>query len=228
MTRKNVSKLILGIVIGLFFSSCLTPQKVDKWVSNKYSNFSTPKTIKKNEQIVINSAINYSRNDFASTTTKEGHLLPLVFYWHWNFFNHCTINPQIPINTLKSTFQTYSVKKLKDKIGNNKLELTIEKIPHEFEIHDNEKMIYVILYAISWGSVYLEPKHEDLVVSYKLVDNDGKEIKQGELIEASTINGFTLQYLKSLKRSTAEYLSNYDTHIGVMSKHIIDKLINDL
>jgi hypothetical protein len=83
--------------------------------------------------------------DKPSTTEKNvSHLLPLIFYWQYDYVNTCTLNPNVPVNNYTSTVANYSGHGLKQKLNGNRLELTIEQMPQAFVVDDKGHIIWII------------------------------------------------------------------------------------
>src|SRR5215831_10225340 len=121
------------IVLSLFtFTSCLTPAKIDRWTNRKYEN-SISNNAKKSDYLSIN-VPGASANDVVSTTEKRKmKILPLLFYWKWEYGTTSTLNKTIAASYFSSTLNRYAAK-LKSKLNNQKVELTVEQVPTSFSV----------------------------------------------------------------------------------------------
>jgi len=209
------------------FQSCLGPKKINKWVATQYGEAPAP-TKAKTDLIKITSNMPSMENRLSTTEKKTSDLLPLLFYWQWDYKNTCTLNPQIAINNFTSTVMSYSNKGLKQKLNGRRLELTIEKIPTRFAIDDKGHLIWVILYAFGWETLTLQPEDNIMVVSYKLFNTDNSLASSGSVNVPNTDKKLSLGMLQSLKKKTFQYLEQYDASISSMSKTFVDKLNSEL
>jgi len=152
----------------------------------------------------------------------------LLFYWQWDYKNTCTLNPRIAINDFSTTVGSYAGKKgLKQKLHGQRLQLSVDQVPNTFAIDDKGHMIWV-LYAFGWDDLTVQPQKTELVVSYKLLQPDGTEVKKGVITIPDSDKGVQLAMFQSLRKKTGQYLDQYDAQLTVMSKAVVDKLMLEL
>ena len=185
-------------------------------------------TRKKSDVITITSSLNSMGDVLSETQKKTSHVLPLLFYWQYDYKNTTTLNPQIGINNFTSTVFSYSNKALKQKLNGRKLELNIEKMPTNFAIDDKGHIVWVVLYAFSWDVLTVQPEDHEMVVSYKILNQDNSSYKTGTVNISNTGKGLTLGMFQSLKKKTFECLDQYDASITSMSKMVVDKIAAEL
>jgi hypothetical protein len=221
-------KLTAVLTVPLFLSGCLTPKKLDKVVAGQYSAQMTQEPKKPREYLTITSGLPFEDDRVSMSESKTTNMLPLLFYWQWDYNNTCKINPRVPINNFKRTVYTYAEKELKKKLNGQRVELTIDEIPNTFVIVDKAHLVWII-YAISWDNVYITPVKEDMnmVVSYKILNGD-TEIKKGTISVSSFDSKRNLGMFKSWKSATSEYLYQYEANITAVSKLVVDKLVEEL
>lgn len=222
----NLLKLCLVCIITSCLCGCLGPKKINKWVAQNYED-ATP-TIKKSDVITITSGINSMGSVLSETQKKTSHVLPLLFYWQYDYKNTTALNPQIGINNFTSTVLSYSNKTLRQKLNGRKLELNIEKMPANFAIDDKGHIVWVILYAFSWDVLTVQPEDHQMLVSYKILNQDNSLYKAGTVDISNTDKGLTLGMFQSLKKKTFQYLDQYDASITSMSKMVVDKIAQEL
>jgi hypothetical protein len=225
---SNAMKLAAVLTVSLFLSGCLTAKKLDKEVAGQYSAQMSQEPKKQREYITITSALAFDDDRVSISESKTTNMLPLVFYWKWNYNNTCKINPRVPINNFKRTVYIYAEKELKKKLNGQRVELTIDEIPNTFAIVDKAHVVWII-YAIGWDNIFITPAKEDMniVVSYKILQGD-TEIKKGAISVSSFDSKMQLGMFKSWKTATSEYLYQYEANITAMSKLVVDKLIEQL
>ena len=218
-------KMAAMALITLTLGSCLGPHKINKWVANHYSPDATAPAKRKNEQVIIASKLPQMDLHPSETEKKWSHVLPLIVYWHYDYRNTCTLNPQIVVNSFTSTVSTYGGSRLKGKINGGRLELTIEQVPNVFLLDDKGWLVFP---GFGAETLSIQPTIEDMVVSYRLFDRNNAEVKTGTVSSADPDKAVSLKMFKSLKKMTGEYLDHYDENVTAMSRHLIDKLAAEL
>lgn len=219
--------VIVGFVT-ILLSGCLGPRKIDKWVSRHYDEAIPAAPAKANESISITSPLTSADDRISRTEKKTSHFLPLLFYWQWDYKNTCTLNTKIAINNCMTSMTAYAGKKgLKQKLNGRRLQLSIDQAPNTFAIDDKGHVIWII-YAFTWDELTVQPERKDLVVSYKLLQQDGTEAKSGTITIPDNDRGVVLQMFQSLKKKTGQYLDQYDAQIAAMGKAVVDKLVTEL
>ena len=225
--RRSRSTLIYSAAL-IFITGCLGPKKIDKWVNRHYDAAIPQSSAKTNESITIISSLASVDDKASHTEKKTSHFLPLLFYWQWDYKNTCVLNTKIAVNNFTATVNTYANKKgLKQKLHGQHLQLSLDQVPNIFAIDDKGHVIWII-YAFTWDELTVQPERKELIVSYKLLQQDGTEAKSGVITIPDNDKGVVLQMFQSLRKKTGQYLDQYDTQITAMSKAVIDKLYIEL
>jgi len=211
---------------SLILFSCVTPQKVNRLVAKEYNNTLPKQDRKKNTGIIITSPLLPGSDVISATEKKTSHMLPLLFYWQWDYINTCSLNPAIAINNFSTTLYTQTNRGLNKKLNGEKLELTVEQIPNVFAFVDKAHMIWVV-YAFGWDKIFVQPDAKDLIVSYKVSQN-GNEIKSGKISIKNTEQNKGVRFFQSWKSAISEYLALYNQDVTNMSKAFVTKLIEEL
>ena len=214
---------VLFFSVSLMVTSCITSKKMDDVVATELATKMQPPKIKNGSNIKVNSAITSNITTTSVTQTKTSNMVPLIVYWKWDYKNICNLNPQIPVNNFIKTVNAN--KALRDKIKNNKLELTVEQAPSQFTLNDRS---VVILFSFIWEKVTVNTEEKDLVVSYKLLAEDNTPAKNGTITIPFGKAKMNVSQWRSWKKSIADYLSDYDTYIAATSKEFTDVLIAQL
>jgi hypothetical protein len=223
-------KLQTGIFLFfsmIFLSSCLTSKKMDAYISDQYNN-EIPK-VNKRKQVadIIYSPAFPSTTDNISTTAPHTKVLPLVLYWVIDSRHTSTLNSGIAATDFSNSVNTMAHKGLMQKLAGRKLQLTVEQAPASFSLVDKTHAIFLVIYAIHWDKVYIEPEVKDLVVSYKLEESD-KTIKTGKITIRDMENNKSLRFFQSWKSAVSEQLTNYDSNVTAMTNQFVDKLMQEL
>jgi hypothetical protein len=217
---------LFGAVL-ILSGSCLGPKKIDKWVDQKYAGTLPVQPKKANDYLSIKSTLVSTDDNLSNTTKKTSKVLPLIFYWQFDYKNTCTLNPQIPISNFTKTAIPYANRKgLKQKLNGRTIELSIDKLPNMFAINDRGHVIWFI-YAFGWDVLTIFPENNEMLVSYRVLDN-GQEVRKGIISIADSLKPVTLKMMQSLKKRTWQFLDDYEVNITAMSKLAIDKLIAEL
>jgi len=225
--RQGSLQTIPVIVISLIaFSSCVTTKKFDAYVSSQY-NDQVPQVIlkKKSNNIQVNSSL-VTSDTKVSNTTQNTKVLPLVLYWNINHRFVCDLNKQIAVANFAKAITTASAKSLDNDITGRQLELTVEQAPATFSMIDKTNIIWLLLYAVNWSKVYIEPDAKDLIVSYKLQQGD-TTLKAGRITVKNNLHNQGLRFFQSWKSAASEYIVAYDQEVTAMTKEFAVKLAEE-
>ncbi|MBS1917309.1 MAG: hypothetical protein JST87_13610 [Bacteroidetes bacterium] len=226
--KKPLSSILVSFSLTIFFSSCLGPKKINKWVARHYDPSSMQLPKKKIDYLTVTTSLTGADIKMSETEKKTSGLVPLLFYWQYDYKNTCTLNPKIPVANFTSTVISYANSKgLKHKLNGRQVELSIDRIPNVFAVDDKGHLIWVIIYAFGWDVFTVQPQTDDMVVSYRILQ-DGTEAKKGVITIPNKDKTLTLKMFQSLRKKTWQYLDQYDENITVMSKRVIDQLITEL
>lgn len=217
---------------ALFFAlclltGCLGPHKIDKWVAKHYADEPIDEPRQKSEQLAFVSKLPAIDEKVSHTEKNRSHLLPLLFYWKYDYSWSSTINPEIPMNNLMNSVKNYAGHGLKAKLGGNHLELTIQQLPHGFILDDHGQYFWFI-YGFGVEHISVEPQPADMVVSYRLLNANNEEVKKGTITVADPNQKKPLRMFHSLKKTTWQYLEQYDANIASMSKELVNKIAAEL
>lgn len=217
---------IILLLTNLLLSSCLTTKKMDKFVADQYNNQLPKQEKKKNTDISVNSSIVANTEDISLSNRKVSNVLPLLLYWQWTSKLTSNLNPSIAVSSFTKALNLQASKDLSKKLNGQKLEVTVEQIPVAFSIVEKGHVVWLI-YAISWSKLFVEPDFLDMVVSYKILQND-KESKSGKITIKNIAKNQNIRYFQSWKSATSDHLAQYNQDISAMTKELIKKLIEEL
>ncbi|MBC7873668.1 MAG: hypothetical protein H7Y01_06720 [Ferruginibacter sp.] len=223
--RLIINTLLLGVICIL--PGCLTIQKMDKFVAGQYNNELPKQDKKKNPGITVTSSIPFATEDIATSSKKTSNMLPLLLYWQWDYRHTCTLHPAIAVGNFTKALNAQANKGLNQKLNGQQLELTVEQVPNAFALVDKAHLIFLVLYAISWDKLYVEPDLKDLVVSYKVLQN-GSTVKSGKLSVKNNQQNQNIRYFQSWKSATSEYLATYNQDITNMTRLFVTNLVAEL
>lgn len=225
--QKSLSTFIITLLaISVSLTSCLTAKNLDKEVAKQYGWQTSQPAPKQKEFLKVSSPLVDHKNQVSTSNSKTSKMLPLLFYWQWEVKVSCAINKQIPINNFTKTVTAYAEKGLKQKLNGRRIELNVEKIPGNFAIVDEARLVWII-YAFGWDKIYAKPVNHDMVVSYKVMDGE-TEVKKGTISVPAFDEKMQLGSYNSWKTATTDYLYQYDNTITTVSKKVIDKIVEEL
>ncbi len=131
------------------------------------------------------------------------------------------------MNIFTTTVSYFGSHGLKQKLQGKKIAMTIKKIPAKFAIDDKGHLIFLIL-VFAWDDLTILPEEKDLVVSYKVLDSNNQQVKNGEVTISGSGKAIDVHMFQSLKKKTWSFLDQYDAGIAVMGKEFVDKLLTEL
>jgi len=211
----------------IFISSCIGPKKINKWVTKQYAESVDVKPKMQNDYLSVTSTLTTTDASLCTDSKQTKNVLPLIFYWRFDYINNCTLNPKIPVSEFMSTVLTYANSKgLKQKLNGQRIELSVDKIPNFFALNDRAHVIWVV-YAYGWDNISIKPDNQEMVVAYKIL-KDNVEVKKGEVSIPNEDKGLTVKWMHSVKNTTSQYFEQYDENIKTMSKKVIDKIMSEL
>ena len=221
MEKSKRISFLIAILCSTFFTSCLS-SKMDSYVASRYGN-ELPKPKKSKAGITVNSVFPSANNSISTTVKKTSHFLPLIVYFQFDYRHTCTLNPLIGVTQFTNAINSQS-SKLSQKLNGQTLELTVEQVPSAFAIVDKG---HLLLFVISWDKIYVEPDFKDLVVSYKLLENNNV-VKKGKIDVKNHERDRGIGLFQSWRSSVREYLSSYDANMTTMSKDFVNQLLEQL
>ena len=220
--KKNNTAIFLIIVF--IIAGCINEKVMNKYVVNKYGTTVTAKKIK-SDYISITSPLLNDNPMPSESLKKTKKVVPLLLYIRVYYQTFCTLNSKIPINQFGSALATYAnSKSLKQKLNGRKLEVSIDKVPLTFSFNDD----YQFLLLVSWERIYLMPQSQEMVLSYKVSNDSGEEVKKGTISIPDPNNIKGTRYFQSVRSATREYLQQYDENIKIMAKYTVDELMKEL
>ncbi len=225
--KQHLTSLAIMLVIVSSLSGCLSTQKMNTFVAGQYNNVLPKQDKKRNTDITVSSSIPVSSGEIATSYKKTSNMLPLLFYWQWDYRHTCSLNPAIAVNNFANAVYVQANKGLNQKLNGKKLELTVEQAPQVFSLVDKAHLIWLIIYKVSWDKLFVEPDLKDLIVSYKVLEN-GAEVKSGKISIKNNEQNKNLRFFQSWKSATSEYLARYNQDVTNMSRAFVNDLIGEL
>lgn len=207
----------------IFFAGCYSTAKVNRWIDRGYKDDITNKPRPAN-YLTIKTKEQWAEDVLSKSEKRKTQILPLLLYWKWKFGTLSTLNPSVPAGYLNSAVIPYAnTKRLRDKLNDGQLELTIEEMPLSFSIMD--KGTFVVL--VGWEFIYMDPQKQDMLVSYRIV-KEGAETKKGVISVTDKNKPLYVKVFGNPRKTFWKYLEQYNLNIQSMGKEMIDKLIAEL
>lgn len=227
MKVSILPRTALPVFLLLLLSGCLNQKKMNKWVTGHYGETAAVPVKKKNDFLAVKSSIPDAGTALSQGSKKTHSVLPLLFYWRFNYDNTCELNPQIPINNFINTASPYANKVLKKKLEGKHVELTIEKIPNRFVVADKAQVIWFI-YGFAWDQISIKPLDDQMLVTYKILNAANAEEKTGSVSVINTDKGVAVGQFQSVRKRTDQYLGDYNLAITSMTRMVIDRIAAEL
>ena len=225
--RYSIGTIINSTIFLFLCTGCLTQRKIDRWIGAKYE----PNVVNKPRQsdyISIKMPAATTSDILAKTEKRKMKMLPLLFYWKWEYGTISALNQSVPGWYFNSSVIHYANSKgLKQKLNGQKVELTVEKMPAVFSVVDKGGLVFLVLWYVTWDQIFMDPQKQDMVVSYRLM-KDNVETKTGTITVSDRNKALNVKVLRSVKKTFWEYLDQYNSNVQGMSKEVIDKLIAEL
>ena len=229
MTKKskiNLSCLILILAPILLFS-CSEAHFVDNASRRYYAEHSPTVAKTKTPYFVFKTAFNNDKEMPENPTTSKTKLtknLPLILYWDMRMNTYSSVNTFVPVNNLiASVNENAKATGLLQKLNGERIELTINSIPHEFNSFDKAQLYFLIIIT----NFYVEPQPSKLDITYRILNGDA-EVKKGNITIDMDDQKQSLSLLKTRKRVYNDYFKHYDEAISAMGKTVVEKLNEEL
>jgi len=224
MKRRKHHHLVALVLLlaSTGFTGCLTSKRMDSYVASQFGN-ELPRLKKNKADITVNSVYSSAHDEISNTVQKTSHFLPLIVYFQFDYRHTCTLNPQIGVTEFANNVGSQYAK-ISQQLGGRTLELTVEQVPSAFAIADKA---HLLLLVIHWDRVFVDPDFKDLVVSYKLLQNNSV-VKTGKIDVKNHERDRNVGVFQSWKSSVREYLSTYNADMTSMSKEFVTQLLNEL
>ncbi len=216
------------LLISLFMTGCVSPAKINSWVTSYYEQNETLGIKNSKNVIVVKSSTPATSDDnMASTEKDKSSMLPLVFYYTWKQGDFCAVNEYVPLQIFNANMLSFANKKgLQKKLTGKKLELTISNIPHLFYYNEKGWMFWLIFH-VGQSDISISPTIKPINVKYRLLQGT-TALQSGDISLVSSDSTFRDKSSHSAQKTTAKYLNQYDLSIKKLSEDCVDSLLNRL
>jgi|SRR5690242_1392119 len=225
LKSHHFTSLPLIFSATMLFSSCLTSKRMNAFISDQYNN-EIPRVNKRTQPANIFYTPPIHSDADISVTTAHTRILPLIVYWVIDDRKTSTLNPGIAAADFENTINKIAYKGLMQKLNGQRLELAVQQAPCTFALVDKTHAVWLI-YAIHWEKVYIEPQPSDLVVSYRLSQQDGSS-KSGTITIKNPERNKNLGFFQSWRSAVSQHLEDYDSNMTDMTKEFVDELMKQL
>lgn len=216
------STLAILLLYSICLASCNVSRRMDKYVAGQFGN-ELPKPKKNKAGIIVNSVYSTANDAICTTVQKTSHILPLLVYFQFDYRHTCHLNPLIGVTQFANDINSQSAK-LSQKLNGQTLELTVEQVPSAFALVDKSHILFL---TITWDRIYVEPDFKDLIVSYKLLQNN-TVTQKGQIDIKNNERDRGIRLFQSWKSSVREYLSSYNSNMAQMTKELLSQLSEKL
>lgn len=222
-----MKRLGLLIILGLFLSGCVSTDNYYEYVYRKQSEGAIirPDTIHPYIQF---KADKLPQTDTLVQVKKVRTLfVPALLYWQWEGTKKCELNARKYADVFFAKFQFYADSlDLKPQLNGQRLEITMENIPHCFFYMEKGYIVFLFYTSITNDLEAIYPQREELGFSYRLYSGD--VVTQSGFIEIERFDEFMENQSWSTKKFTWQYLEQYEQSIVDLSKAAVERLITQL
>lgn len=146
----------------------------------------------------------------------------LLVYWRLHSAFNVKLNDKIALNQFANSLYQYAkLKQVTDKLNGDRLMIEVERWPNSFSYH-KKKTAYLLL--ITTTQFYIEPKIENVMVSYK-IERDGTIVKSGKVEIADPNRTIGVGMFQTVNAATDDYLTRYDAFYKGLGKQVIEKIL---
>jgi len=223
-------KIIAALFSLLLLSSCMSIKRVDNAVNDRFKHIQHLQSVQSFS--IVNPVPGGKLSDTKQTKSTS---IPALFYWKFSKTYHTDINTVVPLNLFSKYADDYAkTTRLKDKVGERKVELEVISIPKAFDATFTNTTIYLLLAAANSQTNVAQTEAVSLKVAYKILDN-AQLAQQGEIeVSYADLEKYSTQ-LNLSKQSNVDpatflkgYLELYENIVYLQSKVFIDKLSTQL
>ena len=222
----TVKLSVIFVLFSCFMMGCVSPAKINSWVTSYYEQNETL-GIKNSKNVIVvkSSTPATSDENMASTEKDKGSMLPLLFYYTWKQGDFCAVNEYVPLQIFNANILSFANKKgLQKKLTGKKLELTISNIPHLFYYNEKGWMFWLIFH-VGQSDISISPTVKPINVKYRLLQG-ATTLQTGDLSLVSSDSTFHDKSSNSSQKTTNKYLDQYDLSIKKLSEDCVDSLLN--
>jgi len=223
LKNRMMKGVNLILITTLLISSCVSTKKYSGFVKPKFENLADV-TKEEYGNITFDLSKLERIEDIVISEKLKSQFIPAILYWQWENNIACQISPQSVGKMLNSNIMYQSdLLGLSEKLGNKKLEITIEEIPSSF-IYANKghTIIFIIAYTISQlEAIY--PKNQDFVITYVLRENGQTNIS--EEIRITNKDVPMRNIWSTTGKFTRNYLEQFENNIKETAKDIVQVIL---
>lgn len=219
-----MTRILMPLLAITIFSSCISTKKYASYVAPKFESVPINRT---NNNIKFDLTALHKSDTSIVANSLTSQFIPAILFWQWNKTIQCDVDQTIIGESFETDFLSIADSlKVQDVLKDRQLEIKLEEIPNSF-IYTNkgQTIIFIVAYAFS-AIEAIAPKLDDVVVSYKLRENDAI-IKQGKITVFNTQKPVRNVW-KSTKKFTWMYVSQFKENNKRMTEDVINKLIGEI
>ena len=234
-----MKKILLIFLLAIISTSCLGTKSIDDIVKENYAKTTSEPFDNQNYSI-----INQFDNDSLVKTKKLKSLfIPAILYWGCSSTMSTEFNNIIPINLINNhAFEYANSIEFKSKLKGKKIYLNFKTLPKKFELKQSNNTLFVLFSVIITYKNNIKQDDSNVEFEYKIVENEN-ELKRGTILITNQdfsnyktdLSGIENSYSilnngksKSTKVFVKNYLNFYEEKTKILSKIIIDKLLEKL
>lgn len=220
---------ILSIVLSILALSvsCVSLKKFNGYVQSGYSNDTAKTSTLTRNYITVETSKIKEKDSLVNIEKVKNTFIPAIFYWSWESNFRCEINPKRQAEKIKSNIILYAdTVMLEQKLHGQRIELSIESVPHAFSYLKKGSTIFLLIYYIGQGEEIITPVKQNIKVSYKLFSD--KDVTKNGKVDIK----FPMEIKSNLYDSTRDftliYIEEYEKLLKKLSKSVVDKILAEV
>jgi len=222
-----MKKLWMLLALGLFLSGCVSTSKYYDYVYQKQSKGATIHPDTNHAYIRFNADKLPQTDTLVQVKKVRSFFIPAIIYWQWEGTKKCELNARKYADVFFNKFQFFADSlNLQQQLNGQRLEITMENIPHCFFYMEKGYVIVLLYTSIANDLEAIYPQREELGFTYKLYS--GEVVTKSGFIEIDRFDEFMENQSWSTKKFTWFYLEQYEKSIVDLSKAAVERLSNEL
>ncbi len=224
---SKIRNLLFPITFGLLLTSCISTQKFNEIVLQKYTQDTTIQEIPKSNYISFNLSKIPENPTLVKSKNLKSIFIPAVIFWQWENTISWELNPRKYGNFFCAELSQYADSiNLEYRLDGKKIEIILENIPNRF-IYTHKGYTVILIISYLYNDIEaIFPEKQELRLTYKLY-SDTTTIKENtiyfEYPDKPLVNVW-----KSTKKLTWTYIDQYEFYLKKLSQIVTQEISNDL
>jgi len=219
-----LNRISLFLLVITILNSCSPLKFWEKAVSKHYGEFPSLKPVPPNTRLLVKLPLTEkdSSRAFVTGNRELKKNLFLLVYWKRHTAYNVRLNDKIPLHQFSNSLYQYAKSnKIMETLKGDQMIIEVNQWPNSFSYNLVET---AYLMMIVFTRFYIEPKSENILVSYK-IQRDGITIKEGKMEVTDPTRTIGVGMFQTVNAASDNYLTRYDAFYKGLGKQVIDKIL---